>query len=203
LVISFGSVLSALNTPVQYQSPFSPSAPFPYFGLPSPQLIQLNRNTGELTFTPIGTFNSVLAIDITEFRNILGTPTPIGTKRYEVGIYAQNCPANAAPKFRTYNNVNTATGTQPLFDFVAVANNQLCFTVAGQDSTQGHDTTDLSWHIPAELDTTGFTINRLFNNNTRNLNGPRRDSIRICWTPGVNRVRAKPYYFTLMLKDRA
>jgi len=208
LSYNLGVGLSASGLPVPYLYPYSSQAPFPYLGIPgtSPPLvppagISVNALTGQLCFRPMGSFISNLVFEIKKWRYINGLPTHIGTIRRDLEIVSKICQNNANPYLRTYNNVNSLTGIQPNYDYVATAGNQLCFTVAADKIPAYVDTTFISWNIPEELDTAGLTITRLYNNATRNINGPMFDSIRVCWTPTLAKVRAQPYNFFINAKD--
>jgi len=210
LSYNLGEVLVAANQSAAYLPPYTSQVPFPYLGVPgtSPPLvppagININQSNGNIQFRPMGNFISNLVVEVKQWRKISGVPTIIGTTRRDIQIYSQNCAINDAPQFRTYDSLGVPTLNQPEFFYNAFANQRFCMTISAYDGVNSWDTTDLSWPFGNFLASQGATMTPLYNPATRHINGPKLDSVLICFTPTLNLVRPEPYLFTVTASDRA
>jgi hypothetical protein len=198
--------LQGANSPVPYATPYNQNVPFAYLGAPSqmalPGGIHLSPTTGDLMFRPIGSFVSNLVIETKQWTKVNNVITLAGVVRKDYQIYSLNCSANSPVRFLKYDTLGTFQGAIGYTQDTAflVIGQKFCRTFVASDSVQT-DTTDFKWSAPTSMP--GASVTRLFNLATRNVNGPRQDSIRFCWTPSLANLRSLPYVFTLRANDRA
>ncbi|MCK6609584.1 MAG: gliding motility-associated C-terminal domain-containing protein [Bacteroidia bacterium] len=210
LSYAYGPVMTGPNSPAPYQSPYSPTVPFPYLGAPMtsppalpPLGIFIDPVTGDVRFRPTMIFTSNIVIEVTQWKTINGVPTIVGKTTRDIQFYAKLCDENNPPVLRTYNNDGTLTSPQPNYSYAICAGQQLCVIISAWDNTAGWDTTDITWNAPANLTANGATFQPLYNVSQRKVLGPRLDSFRFCWTPPASMANNLPYYFIVTAKDRA
>jgi hypothetical protein len=210
LSYKFGAALGATNSPLPYESPYSPTVPLPYLGAPMqsppalpPVGISLDPVSGDIRFMPTGQFVAMLIIEVKQWKKIGGIYTLMGITRRDIQFYTKFCPNNNIPVVKTYNNDGTISSPQSNFNYAVCAGQQLCFMISAQDNTSTTDTTDISWNAPALMVNTGATFTKCYNPATRDSIGPKYDSVRFCWTPPANLQSNLPYYFVVKANDRA
>jgi hypothetical protein len=187
----FGQSLVAPGAGAPYASPYSPNVPFPYLGVPgqSPPLLPplgifIDPMSGDIRFTPLGTFVANLVVEVLQWKIVGGVYVLMGVTRRDIQFYSQVCPNNNPPVIRTYKEDGTLTAPSPNFVYGVCAGQPFCFIVSAWDNTAGWDTTDLNWPQPVggpdpnPIFTTGGTITRLYNPNTRAVLGPKFDSVK-------------------------
>lgn len=211
LSFNLGASLGLNGAQAPYNSPYSPTVPFPYLGAPIPTPpatiplgIHINKYTGAVSTLPLGNFMSSFVLETKEWRNINGLPTLIGISRRDYQIISKGCPNNVNVPFRKYNESGTLLGVlnHENSDSIGVCEGtQICRTYVALADSMVTDTTNLKWHLPAYMP--GASITRLFNLSTRNVNGPRHDSIKFCWTPPVGSARSQPYFLNIEGRDNA
>ncbi len=207
LSYDLGASLIGPNANVSYIAPFSPANPFPYLGTPNanaplPAGLHINPNTGNIFFRPMGAFVANLVIEVTQWRNILGVMTKVGLTRRDVQLQTVNCNQNLAPKIKIYKQGILQTTN----NFTVKPNQQICLDIVAEDQSNASiaaDTTDLKWNNPglyiSAMTNATFTSNYI--KSLRNINGPKADSFKFCWTPPVTSVRTQPYLFSVTGTD--
>ncbi|MCF8428164.1 MAG: PKD domain-containing protein [Bacteroidia bacterium] len=213
LSYAFGQLLGGPGASAPYVSPYSPTVPLPYWGAPVqsppavlPLGIYINAMSGDIQFRPMGIFIANFIIEVKQWKTIGGIPTLMGITRRDIQFYSQFCVVNDPPKLRTYDQNGVLTSTIPKYEFTIPAGIPFCTIISAWDGISTTDTTDITWNNPSNLiDTgnTGATLTKLYNTNNRGINGPKKDSVRFCWTPPSNSSRNLPYYFVITAKDRA
>lgn len=152
LVYSFTNCYDDSNMPVTYAPGFSATAP-----LATTNGINIDANTGAITFTPSIAQVGVLCVLVEEFRN--------GQK---IGEVVRDIQFTAVP---CSNNVPVLSGIDNTTNFTATvtAGNQLCFDVFSSDPDSGQ-TTFLAWNaaIPGATFTSAGTPHAIGT---------------FCWTP--------------------
>ena len=203
LTYAFTPALQAVSSSCTYSSPFSYDAPMPYSGTskssPFPNGIHCDALTGDIMFTPPSTtsnnFVGIVAIEIKQWRNISGVQTAVGVTRREIQTYILTSSPNTYPTFTTYPS---DTGSFPKYKWTGCAGQQMCFTIAAQDSDAA-DTTYLTWDN--SISSLGATLTPLYTDSLRSSNGPRQDSMQFCWTPSTSMISSLPYYFSIKARD--
>jgi hypothetical protein len=205
-----GASLTGSNTIAPYVTPYSPTVPFPYLGAPSqsppalaPLGISMNAVTGDYRFRPQGIFVAPIVIEIKQWKTIAGVPTLMGITRKEHQFYSQFMPANNAPTILLYRDSSSqtiSTFAYTIFDTICVGQT-FCRTFVAADVNTA-DTTDFTWNLPSVISSSGGSVTRPFNLLTRAINGPRKDSIKFCWTPPNGVANSRPYYLNVIAKDR-
>jgi hypothetical protein len=209
LSYQFGAALGAPNSPLPYQSPYSPTVPLPYLGAPMqgnslpPTGIWIDPVTGDIRFRPIAVVVALLIIEVKQWKYIGGIYTLMGITRRDIQFYTQNCPTNTTPIIRTYKDDGTISSPQPNFNYATCAGQQLCFMISAWGIEGILDTTDITWSAPALMVSKGASLTKCYNPATRDSIGPRNDSVRFCWTPPAETASNLPYNFLVKLKDRA
>jgi hypothetical protein len=209
LSFHLGSALNNFNLPATYFSPYSPSVPFPYFGMPvqsppaqAPLGIQFNKYSGALSFQPLGVFVADVIMETKEWRKINGVSSVIATNRRDYQIVVQNCASNPIIPVKKYNanGVQVGVMNNDNFDSINVCEGTpYCRTyVAVGDAA---DTTIFNWSIPTNMP--GASITRMYDSATRHLNGPRNDSIQFCWTAPIGSASNRPYILNFVGRDNA
>jgi large repetitive protein len=205
LTYSFAPALSAFNSSVTYNAPFTAQQPMPWTGNAEgnfPAGIRCVPTTGDIMFTPTNSSQDwwgVLVVEVKQWKNINGVPTIIGTTRRDILIAvlgSNKCLPNTAPTIRTLPF--DTSFRWPKTYWSACEGSPLCFTILAKD-TDLFDTTYISWD--STLTSMGATITRNYNNATRNTNGPREDSVTFCWTPAIGTSRPQPYNFSVKAAD--
>ncbi|OYU94149.1 MAG: hypothetical protein CFE21_17115, partial [Bacteroidetes bacterium B1(2017)] len=210
LSYAFGQSLTSNGVSAPYNSPYSPTVPFPYLGAPvqsppavAPAGINIDGVTGDIRFRPMGNFVANLIIEVKQWKMVAGVPTLMGITRRDIQFYSKFCPANNPPVLRTYNEDGTLTTPQPNFAYSVCAGQQLCFMISAWDNTATTDTTDITWNSPSILVGNGATLVKCYNPTNRATIGPKFDSVKFCWTPPASLASNLPYYFVLTAKDKA
>jgi hypothetical protein len=211
LSFNLGASLSAGGTQAPYMIPYSVTVPFPYLGAPIqsppatyPSGIYINKYTGAVSAKPMGNFNGNLVVETKEWRDVNGTPTLIGTSRKDYQFRSNTCPSNVEVPFIKYNANGTLLGVLSYenSDSIGVCEGtQICRTYVAVADGDVTDTTNFKWYLPSYMP--GASITRLFNLATRNVDGPRHDSIKFCWTPPLGSARSQPYFLNLEGSDNA
>ncbi len=201
LSFAFVPALQANLTPVSYTPPFSYTAPMPYTGLatdPFPNGIHCDSLNGDVKFTiPQNSpdVTGVVAVEVTQWKRINNVPTIIGKVRRDIQLIALTCAPNNSPILKTLPSM---TNNEPKTNWEVGVGQQLCFDIIAHDSDI-NDTTKIYW--TANLINLGVTFTPNYNPATRVLNGPRNDSVKVCWTPDSTRGADKPYYFNIHARD--
>ncbi|MCF8427546.1 MAG: hypothetical protein K9I36_12490, partial [Bacteroidia bacterium] len=210
LSYGFGQSLVSPGSSAPYVSPYSPNVPFPYLGAPSqsppalpPAGIFIDPVTGDIRFRPLGNFVANLIIEVKQWKMVGGVPTLMGITRRDIQFYSKFCPPNNPPVIRTYDEDAVLTTPQPNFSYSICAGQTLCIIISGWDNTATTDSTDISWNSPSNLVANGATFVKLYNPVNRGITGPKKDSVKFCWTPPASMASNLPYYFVLTAKDRA
>ena len=175
--------LQANATSVTYSGSYSATSPLRYLGFPNPALpwpsgFHLDAATGDLSFRP--TLNgqiAVMVMEVTEWRNIGGIMTAIGTTRRDMQVIVTSCPGN---------NIPTISGP---FSYTVCANRQICIPITTFDAN-ATDTVRISWNNGLQ----GATFT--------NTNGTVRLATgSVCWTPTDDKVSSLPHTFTITARD--
>lgn len=176
-----GATKIARGTSAPYAIPFSDSVPFPYLGYPAvspplqaPSGIQLNPQTGQIQFRPSGVFLTNLVIEVLEWKRINNVPTLMSISSRDIQLYSLNQATSNLPTIKVYDKGKlTENNTYNVYHTT-----QKCFNIIADSSgTILNDTTDIELisSSPSSL-----TITRSYNVNTRHINGPKLDSLRVC-----------------------
>lgn len=211
LSYEFAPSFQAANTNASYVLPYSPSYPFPYLGPPIsppyPAGLRIDPTTGNITFRPLGVFLSNLVIGVTQWKLVSGVWTNVGCTRRDVQFQTRLCTSNRAPIVKIYKN-----GIREFNNNIKIISGQpFCLDIVcedRQDSTINppiiSDTTDLTWNNPGifDLSMSNATFTRNYILAQRNINGPKADSFKFCWTPPINAIRKTPHFFTVNGSDR-
>lgn len=211
LSYEFAPSFQAANTNASYVLPYSPSYPFPYLGPPIsppyPAGLRIDPTTGNITFRPLGVFLSNLVIGVTQWKLVSGVWTNVGCTRRDVQFQTRLCTSNRAPIVKIYKN-----GIREFNNNIKIiAGQPFCLDIVcedRQDSTINppiiSDTTDLTWNNPGifDLSMSNATFTRNYILAQRNINGPKADSFKFCWTPPINAIRKTPHFFTVNGSDR-
>jgi hypothetical protein len=210
LSYGFGQSLVGPGAAAPYVSSYSSTVPLPYLGAPIqsppailPTGIYLNAMSGDIQYRPMGTFVANLIIEVKQWKTIGGIPTLMGITRRDIQFYSKPCPSNNPPKIRTYDQNGVSTGTSPEYDYTIPKGQPFCTIISAWDDGATSDTTDITWNSPTLLVSTGATLTKLYDTTAREVNGPKKDSVRFCWTPPSNSPSNLPYYFVITAKDRA
>lgn len=205
LSYAFVPSLQRSGVSVSYTSPYAYDKPMPWIGPANgvfPAGISCDPNTGDIMFTTPANTDAVgvMAVAITEWKNINGTPTIMGVTRRDIQMITITCPPNNPPYLAT---IPTATDNLPKTAWDVCAGEQLCFDIIAKDSDHNpptiSDTTFLTWN--ANLLKFGATFIPNYNPSTRKTQGPREDSYKFCWTPHDSLGSHIPYYFIVTAKD--
>ena len=208
LSYALAPALSSYGNAVPYISPYGAITPFPYLGIPlqSPPAVlptgmRINKVTGDIQFRPTTTFIAPLAIEVKQWNKVSGVTTLMGTSRRDFTIYSQNCPANSAVTLKKYDSSGVFLGSfaYPGDSVRICPGERICRIYVAADASV-NDTTDLSWSTNTNMPGASFTA--LYNTATRNVNGPRLDSFKFCWTAPITAGSLTPYVFTVTGKDR-
>jgi len=210
LSYAFGESLASQSSSVTYIAPYNGAYPFTYFGAPnanaaSPAGLHLDPRTGDIRFRPMGSFVSVLVIEVTQWKLVGGVWTNVGMTRRDVQFQTKFCPDNRAPIIKAYINGILQSG----LSYTVCAGQQICLDIVAQDQQDLTvspailaDSTDLKWNNPGLfipiMNNATFTPNY----DQRIINGPKADSFKFCWTPPINAIRSTPYLFTVSGADR-
>ena len=198
---------NGISSTATYLAPFGPNQPFPYMGVPglSPPLVppfglQLNPITGQLRFRTLTTWVANLVVEIKKWRRVNGVMTFIGNSLMDYQIQSIALPANNPPITRTFNNTGTLINPNYQVIEYACPGINLCKTFVSTDADIV-DTTDITVRYnPNYLN--NLTITKLYNVATRAVNGPKNDSVKVCWTPSVSDVSNNPYILPIISTDR-
>jgi hypothetical protein len=237
LSYAFGKSMISPTTPAPYLAPYSfDTLPFPFLGspnrnLPAPLGLHLNENTGDLIFTPLGSFVSNLVIEVTQWKfRPNGIAYKVGTTNRDIQFLSKNdCPPNDPLKFITYTDQgdlisNTQvinpkptpipTNYVPKTNWAFNVNENKCFLIEALDGVEVIDTTDLAILIPPSLSnasngiaTIEPTYPRLtYMDSDEHIGIQKYDRWKFCWTPTMdafNNAHKRPYFFTVEAKDRS
>ena len=206
------SCLKDRGVPVTYVLPFNGSYPFPYFGAPNPNAaypagLRLNPTNGEISFRPMGSFVANIVLEVTQWKIINGNYKIIGIINRDIQFQTTNCLTNKAPLILVYKDGINQTN----LSFNAQAGKQFCIDIVASDQFDLNanppilaDTTDLKWNNPALFNT--LMANATFTRNyilaSREIDGPKADSFKFCWTPPNSAIRKQPHSFTVTGIDR-
>jgi PKD repeat protein len=217
LSYAFGQSLKSPDTSVQWIAPYNADNPFNYLGFPNPNAaapagLRIDPATGNLRFRPIGTWASILVIEVTQWRLIGGVYTKAGVTKRETQIRSIVCPTNLPPKILVYKDGIKQTMSAN-YTFEVFAGDEICLDIVSEDGWNYSnpdstfwvrpDTTHLTWNNPG-------TINNLMSNATwtrnyilsqRAVSGPKNDSFKFCWTPSVNIAANTTNAFTVTGRD--
>jgi hypothetical protein len=183
-----------------YSAPYSPTVPFPYLGLPGQNLlpplgINLDPISGLLRFRPMGTFTSYLPLEVLEWRKINGVSTLISITRRDIQFTSAILGGNSNIGLKVYENGIVTNNNS----FNICSSDQKCFDVIADASP---DTTDLEIILPSQF--TAATITRPYNVNTRSINGPKFDTLRVCLNGSINNSnQIVPYFIPIVSKNRS
>ncbi len=176
LYFSASDCYEGYNDPVEYLPGFSGVNP-----LTTSNPIQVNPNTGAISFTPSAQQVGVMCILVEEFRN----GVKIGSTLRDIQFNVTAC-ANVSP---TASGINNILGSDSL-DFVTsvCADNQICFDLSFSDAES--QILSVDWN--QEIANSTFQI---FNNNTT------APSATFCWTPQTSDIGLS--FFSVNIADDA
>ncbi|MCB0736607.1 MAG: hypothetical protein KDC92_03770, partial [Bacteroidetes bacterium] len=194
LVYSLSDPLTASGSKTSWTSPYSAQQPLKYLGFPKtdyridqfPFGFHLDSTTGDLLFRPMSIQQTVLTIQIEQFRN----GKRIGVTRRDIQVVVIKCPDNTPP---VISGINCSKPVAANFKTEACANERLCFTVCTSDKDRD-DTVTIGWN--AGIPGATFTV----------VNpGAKRENGRFCWTPTEAHANQKPpvFRFVVNAKDNA
>jgi hypothetical protein len=191
---------TSIYNSVPYLTPYNGQNPAVPPGLP-PNGTFFDPINGTIRFKPIGSYAAPIVVEVRQWRNIANVPTLMGVTARDMLFYSQVCTPNNTPDLKVYNK-DGSNIIQPLyFNHGVCAGNELCFIVVATDKDSLSDSTNLAWNAPANLVSKGATFTRLYDSTTRQINGPRQDSMLFCWTPSLTDTFATPLYFLVTAKD--
>ncbi len=198
---------TGISSIATYLAPYGPNQPFPYMGVPglSPPLLppfglQLNPITGQLRFRTLTTWVANLVVEIKKWRRVNGVMTFIGSIIMDYQIYSIAQPANNPPIARTFNDSGTLINPNYQVVEYACPGVNLCKTFVSTDADVD-DTTDITVSYFPNTNN-NLTVTRLYNVATRAVNGPKNDSVKVCWTPSVSDVSNNPFIIPIISTDR-
>jgi hypothetical protein len=201
-----GATQVSLGVNAPYSSPYSPTLPFPYLGFPGqsppllpPQGINLNAISGQIQFRPLGLFVGYLPIEVLEWRKINNITTLISITKRDIQFYSSNISTSNPPGIKVYYKGVATTATT----FNLCNETQACFDIISNSSGWSfNDTTDLEVTFGSSNATA--TITRPYNVATRQINGPKHDTLRICINGMNNNTNfsVKPYIISVKAKNR-
>ena len=176
LYFSASNCYEGYNDPVEYLPGFSGINP-----LTTSNPIQIDPNTGAISFTPSAQQVGVMCILVEEFRN----GVKIGSTLRDIQFNVTVC-ANIPP---TASGINNIIGSDSL-DFVTTvcANNQICFDLSFSDAESQMLNVDWNQEI------SNSTL-QIFNNNTI------APSATFCWTPQTSDIGLN--FFSVNVADDA
>tara|TARA_B110000483_G_scaffold62694_3_gene78081 strand:+ start:429 stop:4145 length:3717 start_codon:yes stop_codon:yes gene_type:complete len=176
LYFSASDCYEGYNDPVEYLPGFSGLSP-----LTTSNPIQIDPNTGAISFTPSAQQVGVMCILVEEFRN----GVKIGSTLRDIQFNVTVC-ANVPP---TASGINNTAGIDSL-DFVTsiCANSQICFDLSFSDAES--QMLSIDWN--QEIANSTFQI---FNNNTL------APTATFCWTPQSSDIGLR--FFSVNVADEA
>ncbi len=189
-----------------YLQPFTSQAPFVYLGFPlsSPPLqpplgININAITGEIKFRPMGALSARVVFEVLEWRTINGVPTLMAITARNFVLFSQICPLNENP-ILVINDDKGKILDSILFLNVCTSNDSInkCLYVSAKDANRSWDTTDIEINYSGNPNL--LQVHYPYNKLSRNLNGPRFDSIRICFNGPTP---ASASFLNIVARDRA
>lgn len=201
----------AKGVPVNFVAPYSEKYPFPYYGPPSPNSLDLTIDplTGNIGFRPLGVFVANINMEVSQWRKINNVNTLVGITYRDLQINTTIvCKTNKMPIIKIYKDGIWNKGLQ---NFYVQQGKQICLDIVAEDQADTTanppveaDTTELKWNNPGlnnnVMANASFTRNYILEQ--RNINGPKADSFKFCWTPPVNAIRTQPHTFTVTGTDR-
>ncbi len=207
----YTSTRSSVFASAIYAAPYSSSVPFPYLGAPggSPPLvppfgIDSKPINGIIRFRPFGNFRSSIAIQVKKWRLVNNTMTMIGSVTRDIHVRSLVFPniTGSVLNIVAYDqNGLLTTNTTQIIDTICIGSS-ICRIFSAQ-SLPPTDTTDLNTSKPPFVWLPNFSKTKLYDTTTRSLNGPRFDSIKICWTPNASQISSNPYVLLLTGKNRS
>ncbi|MBU3661925.1 MAG: hypothetical protein FGM41_01845, partial [Bacteroidetes bacterium] len=208
LSFRFGATQTARGTNAPYSVPYSATVPFPYLGAPgqSPPLlpplgISIDPITGLVRFRTQGSFVSNLVIEVLEWRKINNVTTLLSISKRDIQFYSlTGSSGGSGPSIKIYQDGTVITN----LNITTCGSDGICFDViANASNVTGNDTTDLI--ITAGSSNATTTVTRPYNVSTRQINGPKHDTLRVCLN-GLNNntnFQAKPYFLHVKAKSRS
>ncbi|MFY8020687.1 MAG: T9SS type A sorting domain-containing protein [Bacteroidia bacterium] len=193
-IFKLGKIKSSQNNYVEYNGNFSELNPFPRAEYPAP--IDLSR--GYLEFTPVGSFTAPVSIDKYQLKVVNGQTIIRDSTRIEFTIQSVNCPANNVPIIRVYDGWgNPLNGNANPIDTVCNGL-ELCRIYSAYDA----DPNDTTYFTKIGMGSFGESNNftRLYDATTRHINGPRFDSIKVCWNE-LGTLNNLPLFYSLFSND--
>lgn len=201
----------AKGVPVNFVAPYSEKYPFPYHGPPSPNSLDLTIDplTGNIGFRPLGVFVANINMEVSQWRKINNINTLVGITYRDLQINTTVvCKTNKVPIIKIYKDGIWNKGIQ---NFYVQQGKQICLDIVAEDQADTTtnppveaDTTELKWNNPGlnnnVMANASFIRNYILEQ--RNINGPKADSFKFCWTPPVNAIRTQPHAFTVTGTDR-
>ncbi len=192
IIYKSGKIKTGQETYVSYTGNFNELNPFPRAEFPAP----LDLSKGYLEFTPLGVFKAPVAIDKLQWNPELNQLRD--SSRIEFTIQSINCPANNVPVIRVYDALgNPLNGSANPVDTVCNGL-ELCRIYTAFDADPNDTTNFTKIGMGSFGESYGFT--RLYDASTRHINGPRFDSIKICWNNFGN-IKNQPLFYSLYSND--
>jgi PKD repeat protein len=172
------------NSPISYSGSYTYDKPIYFWGFPSanlpfPRGFHLDNQTGYISFRPMKIEQTILALQLKEWRKINGVMTVIGKTRRDIQLIVINCPNNYAP-----------TLSRPYYKEVC-ALDTIRFKITTYDYDTG-DTLLISWNnaIPGAIWS-----------DSNNL--VKHPSATLTWIPNQQDASSIPYEFLVTVKDNA
>ncbi|OYU97613.1 MAG: hypothetical protein CFE21_04790 [Bacteroidetes bacterium B1(2017)] len=200
--------LSGTPASVVYSPGFSAQSPFPYLGIaqgpnaPYPAGIHINQLTGDILFRPIGTFTEYIKVEVIQWRKINGVATRVGVTYRETSI-ASRTSTSYVPQFFRADTLeqNKIPLANPFGDTISLCHGQTwCTNIVARSSSLAPDTTNIT--LVQTAIPNYATLTKLYNNATRSINGPREDSVRICFTMPIDTNLYNPYVVSVAAKGK-
>ncbi|MEA3496748.1 MAG: hypothetical protein U9R42_12020, partial [Bacteroidota bacterium] len=118
LAYEFAYPLEGHGSNISYSGQYDYDKAFYFYGfpnknLPLPKGIHLNPSTGDLSFRPTKIEQTVMVINVSEFRN----GVKIGENRRDIQIIVINCPTNHSPKLNPTSTLNVTEGDTVNYTF--------------------------------------------------------------------------------------
>ncbi len=185
--------LTARGVSAPYVYPYS--APnFPFL-LHSSIGMNINQQTGNIYFKPLGSFLSSLSIEVTQWgKNGLGVPVIAGITRRSMPVHCINSSCTANLGFASYDTLGSPkTSPGPTGKVIKLCPGQTFSEIVVSQCNSPTDTTYFLYNTYFFLNLPGGTFRRLYNDNTRGLTGPRQDSGMFVWTMPLTPFYNQPY----------
>ena len=189
LSYEFAEPLEGPNQPITYKGQLSFDKPlnfkgFPRKNLPPPFGLDLDKETGDLRFTPTKDQVSVLSLKVNEYRRVNGKMQKIGEIRRGVQFFVKKCPQNNIPSL-------TGMGCNNPKKVKEICEGELLKERFCTNDPDKKDTVEISWKQQNLPGGTFDTIN----------SDPQYQDGELTYIPDVGDASPIPYSFSVTAED--